>query len=1394
LPRDRRRRRFLAAPATVTAVGALSVVDTRYEVSSAALTPGKAHVLQLTLDQANNLVKVSVDGAAATTTATVGTHNVQTGSLYLGAGLVDGAVQTTTQTGYIGYAAAYASVLSGAALAAAKAAAAAWLAPVLTVPATLSVAATGTTTFTVTSYVQDPAAYGWQITSATALDANVTVAGTTTTTVSLTTVAAVGTVTSFRVTVASLHAMTPSTSMVVPVLIVAGRYANGFLYRRRILIPAARVSGSAAIANYVFRFYETNASFKDSANSGKVVNGSSGLDIRFETEAGVKLSHDLVLYTPSTGELAADILIPSLSPSTDNRLYIYYGATITASEEAASTVWNSGSYFYILDLTSGSDHVTGNPTWTVSNVTSSTGFSGTRALFNGTSSIVKQSDLTDFTGRSAMTWQIAVRASSGMQNTNRGYFAQGPFNSLDTDHGIVFRHAQTGAQGGAAKCLVFGIKLSTGWMLYESSINLQSANARYYWLVWQSGSLPKLYVDGVLDVPSWVGSIVGAVAAQDNALAGVTAAGSGSIAVGAGSWDSANGGFDGSMAAVVRAMASAMSADQALTEYRNHSDPQTFYGLGGEDISGDSTSAPTAAPLAVAANAGTAKDIDVLAYAYDPDGTVVISSAGSASHGNIFLTAADNTGVIRYTPAETYSGTDRWAYTLSDGTKTATSYILATVAGQATPGTGELPNPLRSITGVNTYAKLAAYVHGTYTDPILGAVGQPTGGDHVFIDDGNYNGNTADPTLTLASPGDDADHPIVFRATNRLGAVIMTKLTITGDYIYLYGLKFDFDTVTSPTRNRCGQVVINGSTGPKILRCEFTNWWNYTSETVSSFTTAGKAGHALSFASNTLPGSGAEVGYCFIHDPHDWSAKEKVVGATNSLRIFLRAYGDTEAKFHKNAHVHHCMFASTITRPTPNTYGSGQADLIEIGDNAPNFPQVDKDNPIAFAGWRVEDCIFDGSGAGGGPVGYSQTDLGGTVDPDGSGVTDVKISGVTYRRCTFRNFGSGRTDIRSGALSRYESCWLDVPSGIQGSFHQFVGNKYNSGGGLWLVTGATTYGIYTGDQQACHNVRCTGNKGTLVVGKHFSTQDIAVDGTIIEAHTGTIKTQIDYPNATWDTKTAGNLESGTTYTDTASETATVPTAALANSTVGPNAAFDAGGTGNAFSLGPDYTDNWTLFTTVHASISQSTAGVTLTAGPTQLAAGNDPEHIQIVSKQAWAGDFKATFDLTRLDASAGTSDAESGLFYFMITGDGTTGHPANILTWSGATGATRFEYQSTGFRMSFDPDGTPSTNDGQIRLRYFPGGNNQNGTQILDNGAPNTQPGGFPFTFAVTYTCTVQRIGTTFTFTRFPTDGGATTRITVDDANVDNAQTGRFIFRMMAGRTFRIENFTVASG
>jgi hypothetical protein len=119
---------------------------------------------------------------------------------------------------------------------------------------------------------------------------------------------------------------------------------TSFSCNRKITIDHNKVEGSTALENFpVLIHIENDCNLRTTGNDGSV-ESSNGYDIVFiDSDGFTQLDHEVEAYDGIDGEFTAWVKIPSLSPTTDTDIYIYYGnSDYTACDPSNPTgVWDS---------------------------------------------------------------------------------------------------------------------------------------------------------------------------------------------------------------------------------------------------------------------------------------------------------------------------------------------------------------------------------------------------------------------------------------------------------------------------------------------------------------------------------------------------------------------------------------------------------------------------------------------------------------------------------------------------------------------------------------------------------------------------------------------------------------------------------------------------------------------------------------------------------------------------------------------------------------------------------------------------------------------------------------------------------------------------------------------
>jgi hypothetical protein len=152
-------------------------------------------------------------------------------------------------------------------------------------------------------------------------------------------------------------------------------WANGFARRQTARAPVNALGSIVAGYPFVLYISRTHTQLRTVANGG-MVQSSQGWDIRYEIQGVGKLAHDLDNYATSSGFVGSFVRFPSIDPSADVILHLYYGKTVTAPEADPTACW--AEMLASIDLATGTDWSNSGADLTLSGVTPTT-FLGIRA-------------------------------------------------------------------------------------------------------------------------------------------------------------------------------------------------------------------------------------------------------------------------------------------------------------------------------------------------------------------------------------------------------------------------------------------------------------------------------------------------------------------------------------------------------------------------------------------------------------------------------------------------------------------------------------------------------------------------------------------------------------------------------------------------------------------------------------------------------------------------------------------------------------------------------------------------------------------------------------------------------------------------------------------------------
>ena len=554
-------------------------------------------------------------------------------------------------------------------------------------------------------------------------------------------------------------------------------FANGYRARRRIVIPARTAdAGAPSEANYAVLIRETIASFRDTANGGKVAS-SLGHDFRVETEAGTKLDHELELYNPATGQIVLWFRIPTWAVHQQHRVLLYYGKPDISGDEAnVSGCWSG--YLAVINAKTGADKTGNGRTLTPAGTINDATLIGPAGQYAG-SAVAATATVAWLTGLTGITVQSYSVHDAAMAGSSKGWLTQGPTDLVDANQGTVLQFLAA-PSAGITNVVHFKVRVSDGNAFVFSANNAAAAGAMLVHGTWTQGAAPSIYLGGVLQVPASASAV----------RAGTTSMGTGSLYIGRGARDAAGGGYVGVLDDV-RFSASARTALRIAAEAANMLTPEKFYGIGDEDLPADtsSTASPVALPIFDSVQSALEKDFAVAASAYVPGGSApTISAIGTVANGDV-----SNLGsAIRYQPASFYVGDDGCTYTVSRSGKSSSSRLYIAVLGPGAERPGPPPptfpkyppavanSKLRTV-GYTGPSGSTAYAAGDAG--LTAALAAAVPGDKVSLADGTYATNR-----TISCNGSLGGGYITIAARNHRGAITTGSWNCTGDYVWFTGL------------------------------------------------------------------------------------------------------------------------------------------------------------------------------------------------------------------------------------------------------------------------------------------------------------------------------------------------------------------------------------------------------------------------------------------------------------------------------------------------------------------------------------------------------------------------------------------------------------------------------
>lgn len=292
---------------------------------------------------------------------------------------------------------------------------------------------------------------------------------------------------------------------------------------------------------------------------------ASGNDIMFTSSDGTtKLDHEIEKYTNTTGELVAWVRIPTLSHTTDNVIYMYYGNSAAADQSNKTGVWDSNykGVWHLsesstsgqrLDSTGNANNLTNN-----ASVTGGTGVVDGDNVFSG-SNYLNRTNATQ-TGLS-ITGNITIEAWIKRSTFATNGVVGGKDGTSAGNSGYTLRTTT-----GAKAQMILGTAADGSVTNSTNSNTVLNTNQWYHVVGVYDGTNAMLYLNAAVD--------------KTGAYSGGIFNSTGDVEIG-----SRNGGsvlYNGDIDEF-RVSNTARSADWISTEYNNQNSPSTFYTVGARE-------------------------------------------------------------------------------------------------------------------------------------------------------------------------------------------------------------------------------------------------------------------------------------------------------------------------------------------------------------------------------------------------------------------------------------------------------------------------------------------------------------------------------------------------------------------------------------------------------------------------------------------------------------------------------------------------------------------------------------------------------------------------------------------------------------------------------------------
>jgi len=337
-----------------------------------------------------------------------------------------------------------------------------------------------------------------------------------------------------------------------------------WMYRKPLFINSSLVEGSHA--NFPVLVDITDAYLSITAQA-------HGEDIVFTDENNIKLSHEIESYNSTSGHLIAWVRVPQLSSTQNTKIYMYYSNLESHNQEDPKGVWDS-NYKMVLhldEIEKAHDSTSNGKNGVIHRgvslregiVDSAFEFFVRMSRYDywgGYIKIDNSTDLSGFENFTASFWII-------LKDTHRRQTILNKYDILNNRRSWFIDFQDSNQYGPVFQ--FFASQDGDHYSQWSANFNPSLDKWSYVTIVWESGSVPAFYIDGV-QVSTIGDSIIQSIYENNEPLY-----------VGNCSYRQdreLNGYLD-----EIRISNSNRSADWIITEYNNQRYPSKFIALGDEE-------------------------------------------------------------------------------------------------------------------------------------------------------------------------------------------------------------------------------------------------------------------------------------------------------------------------------------------------------------------------------------------------------------------------------------------------------------------------------------------------------------------------------------------------------------------------------------------------------------------------------------------------------------------------------------------------------------------------------------------------------------------------------------------------------------------------------------------